>query len=127
MVENFHNFGDMRKKRPVRRTFSTAFKKEKVELLDQGKISVRELSKLYNVSDTAIYNWKRLYSKYAHEEQIIVQKISEQSKNIELRERIRDLEQAVGKKQLELDYYKTTIEVLSEEAGEDLLKKHKPK
>jgi len=117
----------MKKRQPVRRTFSTAFKKEKVELLDQGKISVRELSKIYNVSDTAVYNWKHLYSKYAKEEQIIVQKISEQSKNIELRERIRDLERAVGKKQLELDYYKTTIEILSEEAGEDLLKKHKPR
>lgn len=117
----------MKSKSPVRRTFSSAFKKEKVELLDQGKIRISELSKIYGVSPSAIYKWKRKYSTYAKSERVVVEKLSEEAKNIELLERIRELERAVGRKQLELDYYKTTIEVLSAEAGEDLLKKHKPK
>ena len=109
------------------RIFSTAFKKEKVELLDQGKISVKDLSKVYEVSCTSIYNWKRKYSKYSNTDRVVIEKISESKKNIELLKKIADLERAVGRKQLEIDYYKTTIEIINIEAGEDLEKKHKPK
>lgn len=109
------------------RIFSDAFKKEKVELLDQGKISVSELCKIYEVSTTAVYNWKNKYSKYNSSERIVVEKISEEKKNIELRQQIRNLEQALGRKQLELDYYKSVIEVVSEEEGVDVEKKYKPK
>lgn len=108
------------------RTFSVAFKKEKVDLLDEGKITVKELSKIYEVSETAIYKWKKKYSKIQKGERIIIEKISEEQKNIELLNRIKDLEQIIGKKQIELDYYKTAIDVLSENQGEDVLKKYKP-
>lgn len=110
-----------------RRTFSAAFKKEKVDLLDQGKISVKEICLVYEVSTTAVYKWKKKYSKYDQPDQMVVEKISEGKKNIELLKRIADLERVVGKKQMELDYYKTTIELLSEEAGENFEKKFKPK
>jgi transposase len=113
--------------RKVRRTFSTAFKKEKVELLDQGKVKVKELCEVYEVSDAAIYKWKKKFSRLEPTERIVVEKISEETKNKELLKRIRELEMVVGRKQMELDYYKTAIEVLSEEGGEDLLKKYKPK
>ena len=113
--------------RKIRRTFSTAFKQEKVALIDQGKLSVKELSEIYEVSTTAIYKWLKKYSQHEANERVVVEKISEEAKNKELMMRIRELEQAVGRKQLELDYYKTTLEVLSEEQGEDLTKKHKPK
>lgn len=117
----------MRKQNQQRRTFSTVFKREKVELLDQGKISVKDLSKIYGVSHTAIYKWKKKYSRYKSSERIVVEKISEEKKNIELLQRIAELERIIGKKQLEIDYYKTTLEVISESAGEDLEKKYKPK
>jgi len=111
-----------------KRSFSTTFKKEKVELLDQGKISVKEICAIYEVSPTSVYKWKKKYSKYySHSERIVVEKISEEKKNIELLKQIAELERVVGKKQMELDYYKTTLEVLSEESGEDLKKKFKPK
>lgn len=116
----------MRRQQKLSRTFSAAFKKEKVDLLDNGKITVKELSTLYEVSPTAIYKWKKKYSKLGMSERIVVEKISESNKNIELLKRVRDLEQVIGKKQLELDYYKTAIDVLSEQAGEDILKKYKP-
>ena len=109
------------------RTFSTAFKKEKVDLLDEGKITVKELSNIYDVSVTAIYKWKKKYSRLKKGERIVVEKISEEKKNIELLQRIRELEQIVGKKQIELDYYKTAIEVLKENQGEDILKKSNPR
>lgn len=116
----------MRRQQKISRTFSTAFKKEKVNLLDSGKLTVKELGTLYEVSPTAIYKWKKKYSKLDESERVVIEKISESNKNIELLKRIRDLEQVIGKKQLELDYYKTAIDVLSEQTGEDILKKYKP-
>ena len=117
----------MKIQRKVRRTFSTAFKKEKVELIERRKITVKELSKIYEVSETAIYNWLRKYSKTGETERIVIEKISEEQKNIELYKKIRELEQALGRKQLELDYYKEVIEIINEEEGEDVVKKYKPK
>jgi transposase-like protein len=117
----------MKRQQKMHRTFSSAFKREKVELIDSGKITIKELSKIYEVSKTAVYKWKRQYSKLEKTERLVVEKISEEKKNIELLGRIRDLEQIIGKKQLELDYYKAAIGVLSEEEGEDILKKFKPR
>lgn len=109
------------------RRFSTAFKLEKVALIDSGKITVREICDLYEVSDTCVYKWKRKYSKMDTSERMVVEKISEAKKNKELLQRIKELEQIVGRKQIELDYYKTAIEELNKESGDDLLKKYKPR
>ncbi len=56
-----------------RRTFSEAFKKEKVELIESGKIKISELSALYSVSKVSIYRWLKKYGK-DHSESIVVQK-----------------------------------------------------
>ena len=108
-----------------RRTFSTSFKKEKVELIDNGKLSVRDVSNLYGVSCTAVYKWVKKFSKLPKDERIVVEKISEQTKNKHLLKTIQDLERTIGKKQLELDYYKAIIDLVSEETGEDIKKKYK--
>ena len=110
-----------------RRTFSTSFKQEKVELLDKGKIRVRELCKIYDVSPSAIYKWIRKYSRLPKGERVVVEKVTEEEKNFELLKRIGELERTIGKKQLELDFYKSAIEILNEEEGEDVLKKYRPK
>ena len=117
----------MERQRKDRRTFSSAFKREKVELLDKGQISVLELSKIYDVSRKAVYNWVHKYSRLPKGERLVVEKVTEEEKNIELLKRIGELERIIGKKQLELDFYKTTIEILNEEEGVDILKKYRPK
>lgn len=117
----------MKRQKRARRVFSTAFKREKVELIEQGKLSVKELSLIYEVSDRAVYNWLKKYSKYSSGERVVVEKISEEKKNKELMVQIRELERALGRKQLELDYYKEVIEIINEEDGEDVVKKYKPK
>lgn len=127
LVENFHNFENMERERKVRRTFSTIFKKEKVELIEQGKITVKELSEIYEVSQTAVYKWLKKFSKTGMSERVVIEKISEENKNIELLKRIRDLEGAIGRKQLELDYYRSVLEIISQEEGVDIEKKYGPK
>lgn len=113
----------MKKEKKTRRIFSESFKKEKVSLIEEGKISVSQLCKIYEVSHTAVYKWIRRYSKISKGERVVVEKISEEKKTIELYKRVRDLEQALGRKQLELDYYKEVVRIIEEEKGEDIKKK----
>lgn len=117
----------MKNSKKIMRTFSTAFKKEKVALIESGKISVGQLSKIYEVTPTSIYKWLRKYSQTAPNERVVVEKISEENKNLELMKRIRELEQVLGRKQLQVDYYESVIEELNEQQGEDVIKKYKPK
>lgn len=109
------------------RVFSAALKKEKVKLIDEGKLTVKQLSDLYDVSKTSVYNWIKKYSTIRRDERIVVEKASEASKTQFLYKQVRDLEQALGRKQMELDYYKEIVQLVSESEGVDIEKKHKPK
>lgn len=109
----------------MRRTFSTDFKKEKVSLIEQGKLKVSEVCKIYEVSETAVRKWIVKYGKsYLKTERIVVEKISEEAKNSELLKKIAELERVIGKQQLQLIYKDAVIQSASEELGEDLEKKY---
>jgi len=106
------------------RQFSTEFKKEKVRQIDEGKITVLQLSRIYEVSSTAVYKWVRKYSRFAGQnEKLVVQKESEQAKTILLLKKVAELEQLVGQKQVELEYLKKVIEFGSEITETDIKKK----
>ncbi len=87
-----------------RRSFSEAFKREKVKTLLKS-ISIRQLSSLYEVSRTAVYNWLYTYSPH-HEQKtnLVVQMESEAYKSQMLQQRVAELERVIGQKQLELDF-----------------------
>lgn len=106
------------------RHFSTEFKKEKVQQIDEGKITVSQISRIYEVSVTAVYKWVRRYSKYAGQnEKVVVEKLSEGAKTIELLKKVAELEQLVGQKQVEVEYLKKVIEFGSELTQTDIKKK----
>jgi transposase-like protein len=107
------------------RTFSEEFKKEKVKLISEGKVSVLELSRIYQVSVNAVYKWIAKYSTLPKTERIVVEKVSESAKNVELMKKIGDLERVVGKQQLKMIYLETVIECSNELTGEDFEKKYK--
>jgi transposase len=107
------------------RQFSTAFKKEKVKMLEQKQVTVRQLSQLYDVSETAIRKWLRKYStKLQPSERIVVEKESEGYKTGELLKKLAELERTIGQKQLEIDFLNKIVEFGSEEAGFDIKKKY---
>lgn len=117
----------MKQQKNQRRTFSETFKREKVKLIEEGKLTVSNISDIYEVSTTAVYKWLRKYSSISKGERIVVEKISEAQKTRELYTRVRDLEQALGRKQMELDYYKELVKLTDEEKGEDTKKKRRPR
>lgn len=54
----------------------------------------------------------------------MVDKASRKDELLGLQKRIAELEQAVGQKQMKIDYYEKFIELASEEVGQDLKKKY---
>lgn len=106
------------------REFSTEFKKEKVKQIDEGKVTVTQLSRIYEVSATAVYKWVRKFSRYAGQhEKVVVQKESEQARTERLLKKVSELERLVGQKQVEVEYLKKVIEFGSELTETDIKKK----
>ncbi|TVM04542.1 MAG: transposase [Halomonas sp.] len=108
-----------------RRTFSPTLRKEIVGLIESGKLSIAAASREYQVSATSIYRWIHRYSTYNKKGAVLVVDKDSQSKKLErLQQKIAELEQAVGHKQMQIDYYKKFIDLASDEVGEDLKKKY---
>jgi transposase len=105
------------------RTFSEAFKREKVKDLVEKRISIKQLCSLYAVSRSAVYKWLYAYSPH-HEQKtnLVVQMESEAHKTQMLQQRVAELERAVGQKQLELDFLNKLFEIGSQELGFDVKK-----
>lgn len=110
-----------RKEKQMRR-FSDAFKREKVAMIDEGKVSVTELSELYEVTRSAIYKWIQQYGKKRQGERMVIEKESEGVKTKEYLERIKQREQEIGRQQIELRYLREVIAYWNKELGVDLEK-----
>lgn len=107
----------------TRRIFSEAFKKQQVELLIQKKITVSGLGQLYGVSLATIYRWLYRYSPHYKKGTIqVVQMESEAEKTKVLQEKLAAAEQAVGQKQMYIDYLERLISLASQELKVDLKK-----
>jgi transposase-like protein len=108
-----------------RRTFSPTLRKEVVRLVESGKLSIAAASREYQVSTTTIYRWIHRYSTYNKKGAVlVVDKDSQTEKLKQMQQKIAELEQAVGHKQMQIDYYEKFIDLASEEVGEDLKKKY---
>lgn len=112
----------------TRRQFSVAFKKEKVKMIEDKKVSVLQLSRLYNVSTVAVYKWIRKYSTLiVAAERVVVEKESEAVKTLTLLKTVAELERMIGRKQLQIDYLEKAIEYGNQEVGFDIKKKYETK
>lgn len=120
MWKTFRKLAKMKK---VRRVFSEGFKKDKVHLYETGKMSVTQICRLYEISETAMYKWINKYRVTPASERIVVETDSDYLKLVELQKRIDKLEKLIGKQQLELEYRKAVINAASEHYQEDVEKK----
>jgi transposase-like protein len=106
------------------RIFSESLKKKAVKDIESGKMSVTTVSRDYQVCIQSVYNWLNKYSRHLQSSRrIVIEMDSETNKSKDLQKRIKDLEAALGRKQLEIDYLNKMIEIGSEETGVDLKKK----
>jgi len=111
-----------------RRIFSVSLKKGIVREIEKGKFTVLQICREYSVCTRTVYRW---IDKYSHNLQrgtvLVMEKKSEASGKDELLARIKELEAALGRKQLELEVKDKIIEIASEIYGEDIKKKFENK
>lgn len=106
-----------------RRFFSEESKKQIVKEIEQGKFSVLQASREYGVCFQTVYQWLYRYSRYLQKNKIlVVEEQSEQRKRYELEQEIKDLQAALGRKQMEIDMLNKLIELANLEYQTDLKK-----
>jgi transposase len=114
------------KKSNVKRVFDLDLKLSLVKQIEKGELRVIDVSRIYGVSLTAIYKWLRKYSElYGNNNRVIVESKSLSKKNKEQYERIKELERALGQKQMRIDYLEKLVDTASDRIGEDIEKKTK--
>jgi transposase-like protein len=106
------------------REYSEEFKRKLVSEYERGESTVRELSGRYQIAFQVIYRWIKRYSLYQQSGYILVEKSQSKTEALKVAEsKIRDLEQLLGRKQVEVEYLNKVIELASGELGVDLKKK----
>lgn len=111
----------------VIRTFSEELKRKIVSEIEQGKLTPTEVSRCYNVRRSNVYKW---IDRYAQEttpsERLVLECDSDTQKAISLQARVSELERALGRKQLELQFHQELIALAEKHYGVDLKKISEP-
>lgn len=106
-----------------RRVFTEDFKLKIVKSYESGEYSVPELEKIYDINNVSIYKWIYQYSNYNEKNVKIVEMKDSQYKKIkDLEERNKELERALGQKQMSLDYLEKLVELAKERYNIDIKK-----
>jgi transposase len=107
------------------RVYSEPFKRELVNLFESGKFSVPQLEQLYGVSNPTIYNWIYKYSTFNKRGyRVMEKKDSSTTKLNELSKKVKSLEQAVGQKQMQIEYLEKLIDLAKDDLQIDLKKNY---
>jgi len=108
-----------------RRIFSKELKKSIVRDIEGGKMSVLQTSREYSIAANTVYRWIEKYSLNLQRGTILVmQKKSEANQRQALLGKIKELEAALGRKQMELEVKDKIIELASEALSVDIKKKY---
>ena len=106
------------------RIFSESFRKAKVREIERNLITVRQVSRLYEVSRTSVYKWLDKYSLFRKEQiRQIIEPMSDSRKIEELSAKIKELELLIGQKQIQIEFKDKMIEIAEEMYKIDIKKK----
>ncbi len=106
-----------------RRIFSEQIRKQTVKDIENGLCTVTQAYHELGVHETTIYNWLNKYSRYLIKNRVmVVEDKSEAYHSRELEKRIKDLEAALGRKQMEVDLLNKIIDLANDEYKTDLKK-----
>jgi len=119
-VEDFSKVEHQR----INRYFSESFKRKKVQEIEKHISSVLEVSREYEVSQTAVYKWLNKYSRNRKRGvKQVVELMSDTRKIQDLKVKIRELEQMLGQKQFEIEFKNKMIDIAEEMYDIDIKKK----
>ena len=107
------------------RKYSEEFKKQLVSDFESGQYSVPQLERLHGINNRNIYNWIYKYSTFNNKGYRIVEHKNSSNKKVkDLENKVKELEAALGRKQIMIDYLETMIEVAKEELDIDIKKNY---
>lgn len=107
------------------RHYSVEFKKQIVADFESGDFSVPQLEKLHGVSNKSIYDWIYKFSTFNEKGFRVVEMKDSSSKKLqELEGKNKELEAALGRKQIQLDYLEKMIELAKSELDIDIKKNY---
>ncbi len=107
----------------VKRHFSEDFKLKIVKEYESGEHSILEIRKIYDITQGVIYNWNYKYSRYNKKSiKVVEMKDSQVNKIKQLEARVKELERAVGQKQMNIDFLEKMIELADEHFDIDIKK-----
>ena len=112
-----------KKRIQTKRRYSVEFRRARVKDFERGTFSVGQLSRLYGMCNQTVYRWIEKYSDMPKKNAIIVEVPNSQSARLQdLERQVAELQRALGKKQIQLDYQVCMLEYL-ESTGVDVKKK----
>lgn len=121
MKNNVFNKED---KSSYNRYFSNDFKQKRVRELERNLVSISDICKTYHVSRTSVYRWIYKYSSMAKKDVKQVVEAKSDTKKIQLlEEHVKELERALGQKQMLIDIKDKMIEIAEETYDIDIKKK----
>lgn len=107
------------------RYFSDSFKRKIVHEIENNLTSVGLVTKEYGISRTSVYKWVYTYSLlYKKGFKQVVEPMSDSKKIAQLKAQIKELEQLLGRKQIEIEFKEKMIELAEEKYGVDIKKKY---
>ena len=107
------------------RRYSEEFKKQIVADFEGGKFSVFQLAKLHGVAGQMIYRWIYKFSTFNEKGfRVVEMKDSSAKKMKDLEARNKELEAALGRKQIQLEYLEKMIELAKTELDIDIKKNY---
>lgn len=108
-----------------RRSYSEEFKRKLVSEFESGVSTVRQMERQYGIHNGVIYRWIYQYSNYNEKNVVVVEMKDSQTNRIkELEQQIAQLEQAVGQKQIKIDFLEKMIELAKEHYDIDIKKNY---
>ena len=107
------------------RQYSVEFKKQIVADFESGEFSVRQLSKLHGIANPVIYRWIYKFSNFNEKGfRVVEMKDSSNKKMQELEARNKELEAALGRKQIQVEYFEKMLELAKSELDIDIKKNY---
>lgn len=108
-----------------RREFSNDFKRQIVKEFETGKLSIQQLATLHQIANQTLYNWVYKFSTFNIKGHRIVEKSASSTQKIkDLQQRIAELEQLVGQKQIKLEYLEKMIDLAKTDLSIDIKKNY---
>jgi transposase-like protein len=106
-----------------KRRFSEEFKRKIVSDYESGVMTALQLSDHYGIANSLVYFWVYKYSTYNQKDVRIVEMKDSQTHRLkELEQKVKDLERAVGQKQMKIDFLEKMMDLAKETYSIDLKK-----